>query len=235
MARPPLRRSRIAYTLAGIALFIIGFAFGAIVTHGHASSVSFVQGAAAENSGYSITLAYPAPVQAGDLLVAYERNYDDFGGTLVDTLNGPWKRAVVDCTSWDIIFYLPLTKAGMVTATLTSKQHGLNRLALMEYSGVAGNLVATASAKGPTHCGTNSQVANTNSTVPVPAGDLAVGGFTTTDNTAATASSGTVREHASGVDGTIYASDAVTTAGSAFQTLTWHGPHKWWAAIAVFS
>ena len=218
---------------------------GSLMAFAHpasASSASFVQGTSAENNGYSITLAYPGPVAAGDLLVAFDRNYDDFGGKLSDTLNGSWTMAVDGCSSWDVIWYRANTAAGPDTVTLTSKQHGYNRLALMEYSGVAGNLVAAASSHGAVKCGTFSKVATSGTTVAVPAGDLAVAGFETGSAKTAVASTsnngltGTVREHTvSSVDGAVYATDGTTSAGQASLGLTWSGTPKWWACIAVFS
>lgn len=196
-----------------------------------ATTPTFVQGAVAENSGYTITVSYAQPVASGDLLVAWERNYDDHGGTLTDTLGGTWKRAIVDCTSWDIIWYRTVTTGGNDSATLTSAQHGLNRLALMEYSGVAGTLVGATFAQGPVHCGTVGKVASTGASLTAPAGDLIVGGFTTTSNATASAA----RVSANGVDGSIDVTDAISGGGTASQTLTWSKSVKWWAAVAVFS
>src|SRR5579859_601129 len=164
------------------------------ITSTRAAGATFVQAAAAENgsSNYTISLSYPNPVATGDLLVAFDRNYDDFGGHLSDTLNGAWTMAIDGCSGWDVIWYKSATKGGADIVTLTSKQHGYNRLAIAEYSGLAGTLVATGSSTGLPGgtCGITSATADSaqgNPTASVPAGDLIIGGFESASTKTATA------------------------------------------------
>jgi hypothetical protein len=237
-------------SLLAVLILAIAAVSGAAPLAAKAAGATFVQATAAENANaYTITLAYPAPVAAGDLLVAFDRNYDDFGGHLSDSLNGAWTMAVDGCSSWDVIWYKAATKGGNDIVTLTSAQHGYNRLAIAEYSGLAGTLVATGSStgipKGGT-CGITSAVASSsqnNPTASVPAGDLVVGGFEATSTKTAVASASTcgdtgtvVRAHSTvATDGSIYFEDGTTVAGAACLGLKWSSSIKWWADTAVFA
>lgn len=230
---------------------IITAILGAVLmgtTPAHATGAAYVQGNVTVTNASSFSVSYTSNVTSGDLLVVFYRNYDDTGGYVTDTLDGTthWTTAVNDCTGWDVIAYIVAPSSGADTVTIYSRQVGYARAAIMEYSGLTGTLMHTGYAQGPTECGTTNNDASVSMTTgPNNAGHLIVSGFTTTDNTTATA--GTcggdnmnVRQNENNSNGSIDVEDVLSNNGNyttQTSTLTWgeggNGP-KWFADTAEF-